>query len=184
MRMTQFGFYFFSCFMTLLCLTSCDSESSDFSQEEIRMNIQDGAWMITKFVDSGQDETSDFAGYAFEFNSSGVLTADNGMNIYSGNWSVSDDDDDSDDDSDDDDSDDDDSDDDSDDDDSDDDSDDDDSYDDDSDDLDFNIVFQLTNDFEDLNDDWDIISHSATKIELIDVSGGNGGTDYLTFEKK
>jgi len=41
----------------------------------------------------------------------------------------------------------------------------------------------LTNDFEDLNDDWDFISQSATKVELIDVSGGNGGTDYLTFEK-
>ena len=37
--------------------------------------------------------------------------------------------------------------------------------------------------FEDLNDDWDFISQSSTKIELIDVSGGNGGTDYLTFEK-
>lgn len=50
-------------------------------------------------------------------------------------------------------------------------------------DLDFNINFNLTNDFEDLNDDWNFISHSTTKIELIDVSGGNGGTDYLTFEK-
>ncbi len=50
-------------------------------------------------------------------------------------------------------------------------------------DLHFNIYFNLTNHFEELNDDWDIISHSATKIELIDVSGGNGGTDYLTFEK-
>lgn len=50
-------------------------------------------------------------------------------------------------------------------------------------DLDFNIYFNLTNDFEDLNDDWDIISQSSTKIELIDISGGNGGTDYLTFEK-
>jgi hypothetical protein len=36
---------------------------------------------------------------------------------------------------------------------------------------------------DDLSDDWDILSYSATKIELIDVSGGNGGTDYLTFEK-
>jgi hypothetical protein len=50
-------------------------------------------------------------------------------------------------------------------------------------DKDFNIFFHLTNEFEDLNDDWDIISHSATKMELKDVSGGNGGTDYLTFEK-
>lgn len=57
------------------------------------------------------------------------------------------------------------------------------SNDDSEDDLDFNIFFDLTNDFEELNDDWDFISQSSTKIELIDVSGGNGGTDYLTFEK-
>lgn len=50
-------------------------------------------------------------------------------------------------------------------------------------DLDFNIYFNLTNDFEDLNDDWDIQSQTSSKIELIDVSGGKGGTDYLTFEK-
>jgi hypothetical protein len=46
-------------------------------------------------------------------------------------------------------------------------------------DLDFNINFSLTN----LNDDWDFVSKSSTIIKLIDVSGGSGGTDYLTFEK-
>lgn len=53
------------------------------------------------------------------------------------------------------------------------------------DDDDFNIFFPVpeTNAFEDLNDDWDIISVSNNRIELIDISGGNGGTDYLTFEK-
>lgn len=50
-------------------------------------------------------------------------------------------------------------------------------------DVDFNIHFNLLNDFEDLNDDWDVVSNSNTKIELIDVSGGNGGTDHLVFEK-
>lgn len=50
-------------------------------------------------------------------------------------------------------------------------------------DLDFNIFFNLSNEFEELNDDWDILSQSDDKIELIDVSGGNGGTDYLTFER-
>lgn len=52
------------------------------------------------------------------------------------------------------------------------------------DDIDFNISFVSPSDFEELSDDWDIISHTSTKIELIDVSGGNGGTDYLTFEKQ
>lgn len=50
-------------------------------------------------------------------------------------------------------------------------------------DLDFNILFSSPANFADLSDDWDILSRTATKIELIDVSGGNGGTDYLTFEK-
>ncbi|MFK5983757.1 MAG: hypothetical protein QM499_12675 [Flavobacteriaceae bacterium] len=47
----------------------------------------------------------------------------------------------------------------------------------------FNIFFSSPNDFENLSDDWEIISTSDTKIKLTDVSGGNGGTDFLTFEK-
>lgn len=52
-----------------------------------------------------------------------------------------------------------------------------------SNDLDFNIAFSAPANFADLTDDWNIISYTATKIQLIHVSGGNGGTDYLTFEK-
>lgn len=50
-------------------------------------------------------------------------------------------------------------------------------------DPDFNLFFAGNDLFEDLNDDWDIINYSPVKIELIDISGGNGGTDYLTFKK-
>lgn len=57
------------------------------------------------------------------------------------------------------------------------------SNDDSNDDMDFNLSFASPADFEELTDDWDIQSHTSTKIQLIDVSGGNGGTDYLTFEK-
>jgi hypothetical protein len=35
-----------------------------------------------------------------------------------------------------------------------------------------------------LNDDWDILELNNSVIKLIDISGGNGGTDYLTFERK
>ena len=52
-----------------------------------------------------------------------------------------------------------------------------------SNDLDFNIGLSTPANFADLTDDWDIITYTSTKIQLIDVSGGNGGTDYLTFEK-
>lgn len=50
-------------------------------------------------------------------------------------------------------------------------------------DLHFNISFSAPKDFADLSDDWDIIERTDTRIKLKDVSGGSGGTDYLTFEK-
>lgn len=50
-------------------------------------------------------------------------------------------------------------------------------------DLDFNITFASPANYAELSDDWDIIERTDTKIRLTDVSGGNGGIDYLTFEK-
>ena len=144
-------------FLSLLLIMSCsnddddDSHSNNNAQNDIENNVQSGTWLITNFIDSGTNESTDFTGYNFTFESSGVLNANNGSNDFNGTWSVTDSD--SDDDS------------------------------PDDNDLDFNINFNLTNNFEDLNDDWDIISQSDTKIELTDVSGGNGGTDFLTFER-
>jgi hypothetical protein len=133
---------------SLLLVLSCTKDNINIA--EVKSNVQTGTWRITKFIDSGKDETNYFTGYNFTFNSSGVLNANNGTNNYNGTWSITDSN----------------------------------SNDDSRNDLDFNIYFNLTNNFLDLNDDWDFISQSSTKIELIDVSGGNGGTDYLTFEKK
>lgn len=45
------------------------------------------------------------------------------------------------------------------------------------------LKFNETAPFDEINDDWDIVSVSNSKIELIDISGGNGGTDNLIFEK-
>lgn len=133
---------------SLLLVLSCTKDNINIA--EVKSNVQAGTWRITKFIDSGKDETNYFTGYNFTFNSSGVLNANNGTNNYNGTWSITDSN----------------------------------SNDDSPNDLDFNIYFNLTNKFLDLNDDWDFISQSSTKIELVDVSGGNGGTDYLTFEKK
>ncbi|WP_299115061.1 hypothetical protein [uncultured Winogradskyella sp.] len=133
-----------------------DGNPNNNSQQiaEIESTVQSGTWRITNFNDSGENETSDFNGYDFTFNSDGSLTATNGSNTLTGTWSVTDDSNSSDDSSSD-------------------------------DDIDFNIFFPVSddNDFEDLNDDWDVVTTLSTRIELIDISGGNGGTDMLTFER-
>ena len=50
-------------------------------------------------------------------------------------------------------------------------------------DLDFNISFVAPADFAELTEDWHILERTDTKLRLRHVSGGNGGTDLLTFEK-
>lgn len=125
------------------------------SADQTAQNLQGSGWRITQFIDSGTNETSDFTGFVFTFNANGTVVASNGNVTVNGTWSVTDSNSSSDDDG------------------------------NSTDDDDFNLFFAVgdDNDFEDLNDDWDFVSSSANKIELIDISGGNGGTDYLTFEK-
>ncbi|MBT8259522.1 MAG: hypothetical protein KJO49_13670 [Bacteroidia bacterium] len=113
---------------------------------------ESGTWVITLYIDSGQDETNLYNGYSFTFNSNGTLIANDGNMTINGSWSVTDSSNSSDDSSSD-------------------------------DDIDFNILFSSPADFAELTDDWDVVQHSSTRIELIDVSGGNGGTDNLVFER-
>lgn len=146
-----YGFLLMMSFSLLSSACSSDDDGNnqyDNSEEiaQIENAVELGSWLITSYVDSGENETNDFNGYLFTFATDGTLTATNGTTTYIGSWSVTNSSDS---------------------------------------DIDFNISFPVpdTNDFEDLNDDWDIVSHSDTMISLIDVSGGNGGTDTLVFEK-
>ena len=141
-------------FLSGACASDSEENSSNNNAaaiEALENNVELGAWIVTYFFDTDQEETSNYNGYDFTFENNGVLTATNGANTFNGTWSVTDS-----------------------------------SSSDDSsgeDDIDFNIFFSSPPDFEELSDDWDIIQSTSSKIELIDVSGGNGGTDYLTFEK-
>jgi len=138
----------------LFFATSCSSDddsnpsTTNPSANDVINTVSSGTWRITSYLDSGQDETADFAGYNFTFGASNVLTATNGTNNYSGIWSVTNDDDS-------------------------------------ANDLDFDILFSAPApaSFQDLSDDWDVVERTSTKVRLRDVSGGNGDTDYLTFEK-
>jgi hypothetical protein len=46
------------------------------------------------------------------------------------------------------------------------------------------LTFGSPDYLSDISDDWHVIEQTDNKIRLEDVSGGNGGTDLLTFERK
>jgi hypothetical protein len=45
------------------------------------------------------------------------------------------------------------------------------------------ITFATPSNFAELSEDWHVIERTDTKVRMQHVSGGNGGTDYLTLEK-
>ncbi len=122
----------------IIFLFSCKRENTN----SISGEIINGTWAVSKYIDSGSDETSDFYGYTFNFNSDGSIVAINNSTTI-GSWSEYNDDDH----------------------------------------TELNILFSQSP-LDELNDDWHVISSDNSKIELEDVSGGNGGVDYLTFSKQ
>lgn len=156
---------FFYLLLTVLftAFTGCsgddDSNSVNANPQPVIDAAVSGSWKITYFFDTDSEETNNFTNYVFTFGPNGVLTATNGTDTVTGTWSVTDSHNSGGDGSDDDNS----------------------SHN--SNDLDFNISFASPANFAELSDDWDILSYNTSKIELKDVSGGNGGTDLLTFEK-
>ena len=152
-------------FILSLSLVSCSTDDDDNNPNnnaaeisQVEAAAETGTWRITSYVDSGEDETNDFNGFDFTFETNGTVTATNGVTTYAGTWSVtgdsssSNDDDDGSNDS----------------------------------DLDFNISFPVaaTDDFEDLNDDWDIVSYTDNTINLVDVDDDNpNDTETLVFQR-
>lgn len=71
-------------------LVSC-SKSNDTNPSSTNKTDQvSGNWTVTYYLDSGKNETSDFSGYTFEFNSGDVLVATNSLNTFTGTWTIGD----------------------------------------------------------------------------------------------
>jgi hypothetical protein len=157
-------FFLFMAFMIFSCDSSDDNvENNEIDLSEINATATSGSWVIALFEEDGVDQTSDFSGYSFTFNADGILNVAKEDLLMTGSWSITSDSNSNDDDSSDDSS-----------------SDDDDS----SDDVDFNIFFSSSSNFEELSEDWEIVSYTETRIELKHVSGGDGSIDVLVFEKQ
>lgn len=132
-----------SLILLFITLVSCKKDkSSSSSTISVSSIVAQGKWKVTFYENSGTNETSNFNGYEFLFNSNGTVSATKSSTVINGNWSDG------------------------------------------NDDSQLKLVLTFSvSPFSDLNDDWHIIEKSSTVIKLEDVSGGNGGTDYLTFEK-
>ena len=125
--------------------------------------VTQGTWKVTHYTDHGENETLHFVNYTFTFRSDNTLvaSASNSSPEVTGNWNLTDNNGSS-------------------------------LYtdlstltDDTPNDLvDFNIKFDSPADFNDIEDDWDVDTISATEIVLKDGKFGDPtGIDYLTFEK-
>ncbi len=49
--------------------------------------------------------------------------------------------------------------------------------------LKLDLEFSNSTFFKELNEDWQVITQTATKIKLLDVSGNDGKASYLSFER-
>lgn len=140
--------------LSLSLVFSCSNDEDDNPLDpvqaisDIETNVVEGDWIISSYVDSGVDETSDYNGYTFTFTSDGIVSASSSAEMLTGAWTVQQDDSS-------------------------------------ESDVDFTLFFGVpdTHDFDDLNDDWDVVSYTSTMITLRDVSGGSGEIDTLIFTR-
>ncbi len=72
-------------FLLLAAFASCSKSNDDNSSGGNNVTPSAGTWKITYFFDK-QDETSNYTGYIFEFNSDGSLSAANGSQTWTGTW--------------------------------------------------------------------------------------------------
>ncbi|WP_228853545.1 hypothetical protein [Aegicerativicinus sediminis] len=81
-----------------VCLINCSSDDSNNDNtlnEQLVQNTIGSNWIISNYIDSGQNETSDYSGYIFQFNSNGNVIAQKGDVTINGTWSITSEDDDS-----------------------------------------------------------------------------------------
>lgn len=127
--------------MILVFAPSCKKHTIN----KIEDSIVEGEWKVILFQEDGNNETNDYTGYRFKFNTDGSVTVQPVLLtvIYTGTWKTEKD----------------------------------------SEHVDFILNFTTPANLEELSDEWEVLSLSKTKLELEDVSGGNGSIDKLTFEK-
>ena len=143
--------------MLTLTIIACSNDEDDTALDpdqavmDIESHLLAGDWIISSFIDSGTDETGQFLDFTFRFTSDGVISASGTTDMLTGAWIVEEDDK---------------------------------STEDPRDDtVDFTLFFGVpdTDPFDDLNEDWHVVSYTSTQISLQDMSDGE--TETLIFTR-
>lgn len=80
-----------------LSLWSCSNNDDEANLSpspqvnQLETNLKDGTWRVSRFVDAGKDETSDFNGFAFVFQNDGNVSVRANSREFVGTWSITDD---------------------------------------------------------------------------------------------
>ncbi len=68
--------------------TKVDEDITAADMSEIKAAVEAGDWRITNYTDDAIDETNNYVGFIFTFNSDGILGATDGNTSVSGAWSM------------------------------------------------------------------------------------------------
>ena len=68
--------------------TKVEEKITAADMSKIKAAVESGDWRITNYSDADNDETTNYDGYTFTFNSDGILGATNGNIAVSGAWSM------------------------------------------------------------------------------------------------
>ena len=71
----------------LFLFLSCKKAAENILQDAVISAMTDGQWAITSFTDNGNDSTSSFSGYRFQYYSNKTVDAiKNGTLVQTGSW--------------------------------------------------------------------------------------------------
>ena len=68
--------------------TKVEEDITAADMSEIKAAVEAGDWRITNYTDDDIDETINYVGYSFTFNTDGILGATDGNTSVSGAWSM------------------------------------------------------------------------------------------------
>ncbi len=117
-------------------------DDDDTNDSVLTTTLLEGEWIVAFFEEDGDNQTTLYEDFVFDFQESNDVIVDNGT-IVEGTWNAF------------------------------------------NNDQEMSLDFGVMNDLlEELNDDdWEVVQIEIDRVELLDISGGGGGTDILVFEK-